>query len=172
MYKSINLKTILNNCRILENLVSPEFEDYLRGDEFPYVGGGGGGSIDPSQGGGGTGGGTAGTTSSNILPSLSISPSTNQSIVTGGTLCITASGSISLPLESEAPTSFDGGCSASSGGTWTKTCGTNNAYDGEAFDTKLIYKQRPWQITGRNSSLASSTSPLNMQLLLGVRTTG
>lgn len=115
-----------------------------------------------------------GQTSSNIVPSLSIYPSENQSIVVGTTLCITASGVLAFPQEAEQLTILDGGCSANNvPGFWGKNCGINGEYDGEAFDTKLIHKKRPWQFTGRNSSLNSpSTAPVNIQLLLGVKSTG
>lgn len=151
--KNQTLLDIINNNRVL-HLLDPNIDD-----EFP--------------GGGGSGGDGSGTTSGNTVPSLSISPNTDQSIAIGTTLCFTASGNIGFPLEGEQATNFNGGCSATSSGTWIKNCGTNGAFDAEAYDTKPIYRKRPFQITATNSSFANPGVPLNnSHLLLGVKSTG
>lgn len=145
---------IINRNRVLYNL-NPDIID----DDFP------------GGGGGGTGGGGNGTTSANTVPALYISPSENQSIAIGTTLCFTASGNMGFPQESEQVAGLNGGCSATSSGTWVKNCGTNGQPDAEAYDTRTIHKNRPFQFTGRNGTFNSPASPLlNTHILLGVRT--
>lgn len=170
--KTLKLKDIINNTRVLNNLQSP-IEDY-QNDGFPI---GSGSSQGGGNSGGGMGGGTAGTTSSNLISGLTLSPNTNQSIVTGTTLCLNASGVLVFPQEGEQSALLTGGCSAMSVGslgTWVKNCGTNGNYDGEAYDTNLIYKNRPFQFTGTNASFINNPGGQfnNVHLMIGVKTTG
>lgn len=152
----MQLIDIINRTRVLYNLNPGD----LPGDQFP---GGGGGS---SSGGGGV-------TSNNVVPGLFLSPSTDQSIALGTTLCFTASGAISLPQESERNAVLDLGCSASSNGTWVKNCGTNGIFDAEAYSSILLHKKQPFQFTATNSSMASPGPPSNnVDLFMGIKTTG
>lgn len=154
---------ILKSCRVLHNLEPI--------DDFPG-GGGGGGDAGTNQG--GTGGGTSGTTSGIIIPTLTLTPSTDQSVAIGTTTCFTASGTFSLTQESEQNAIIDLGCSLSSTGTWMKTCGTNNAPDAECHNSRLLYRKQPFGITGTNGSFVGATpgSPTNnTHLFIGVKST-
>lgn len=151
----------------------------LPGDDFPG-GGGGGGGVGGGDGttttGGGTNGGQSGTTSSVIIPSLSISPSTSQSIAVGTTLCFSASGSIYLPQEPEQFAIMDVGNNKSLGtGTWTKTVGNNPAPDAETLNSTLLYRQQPFYIQGQNGVFGTPGggfgSMVNTDALIGVKST-
>jgi hypothetical protein len=158
----------INQCRFLHNFVIDEFDSGIGRDGS--TGGTGGGSSGVS---GGTGGGSSGTTSSIIVPTLSLSPNTPQSVAIGTSRCFEASGTLSLPMEPEATADLDLGCSTYSGGTFTKSCGTPNNYNSSRYSSRLIPKGQPFHIVGRNSSLSSPGSPTNdISLKIGVRTTG
>lgn len=140
-------------------------------DDFPGGGSGGGGDINPS--GGGTGGTGSGTTSSVIIPTLSISPNIDQSVAIGTKRCITASGTISLPQEAERYAILDSGCAPTLGtGTWIKTCGTNPAPDAETVNTTLLYKYQPFHIVGSNGVFSTPGGSINnTDAQIGVKTT-
>lgn len=153
----MNLLEIIKQSKTLYNLNPEDIDD------FP--GGGGGG--------GGTGGGGSGTTSGVIIPGLTISPNTNQSIALGSTLCLNASGAISIPQEAESFANLDVGCSATSNGTWIKSCGTNSTYNSEASSSRIIYKRQPFHIVGSNGVFTTPGSPINnYSCILGVKSTG
>ena len=135
---------------------------------------GGGGSGGSTRGsGGGTGGGQSGTTSSVILPSFSLSPSGNQSIAIGSTICFTASGSISLPQEPERIAVLDVGYGQSSNGVWVKSHGGNvYQYNSEASNSNVIYKKQPCYITGRNTFFNTPGGSINnSSTILGLKST-
>lgn len=159
---------IIKSTKVLHNLDPNDV------DEFP---GGGGGSGDGTTPQGGTGGGTSGTTSGIVVPTLSISPSGDQSMALGTSRCFTASGSIIIPQESERFAIINSGCSLSSNGTWEKSlgCGTNNNPDAECHNTSLIYNKQPFHIVGTNGSFVGSTPGVpinNSHTYIGVKSVG
>lgn len=162
----MNRIELLKYNKVLYNVSPP-------GDDFPTGGGGSGGGDGTTTSGGGTNGGQSGTTSSIVIPSLSISPSTDQSIATGTTICFTASGSISLPQEPEQNAVLNAGCAQSLGtGIWVKNCGTSPAPDAETVNSTLLYRNQPFHIVAQNAVFGTPGGSMNnSDALLGVKTT-
>jgi hypothetical protein len=160
----MNLLNIIQKTKVLNNFQIEDFDDFA---------GNRGGTGNSSGVSGGTGGGTGGTTSGIIVPSLSITPNTNQTLAIGTTQCFNASGVISLPLEPEATADLDMGCSSYSAGVFTKTCGTQNAYDSERYSSRPIPQFQPFHIVARNQFFNTPGSPTNnSSTIIGVRSTG
>ena len=171
----LNILNILKNQKTLNVLVIPEDSGFDGLSKiYGEYGGGGGGAYNPGQG-GGTGGSGSGTTSGVLIPTLSVTPSTNQIVAIGSTICFTASGSISLPQQQEQFATLVplNASSTYSNGTYIKVGGVNNNYDADAVDPSIIYQRQPFHIVGTNSSFTTPGTPdNNSSIKIGVKSTG